>query len=821
MPQPNAKVIDFLQAAARLRLEISGRNETLNFKNKKKGNFVIYAVDTDIVTCYSAPSMTGPLKRDGQNGYGYIFPGDEKDEDAQTGLTSVLAEYIFEDLETDLPMLQLPTQHDETDRVYRAVARKTRESRISRSVLEKNAQKIEKIVDEAYRELKSTISQKNADNTSSIIHKTAQKILEFIRKLNAPVEELRRYFILKAMNCALTLKEGMALFNSSSNKLYVQIADALEGAFNREGTEHLRYHQLCNLWMARIGSQKSSLISKERFSTDAEALATLDIINQRLEPLGGRMILITGDRSVIAASRERIQFAETKEFSRHYFSEFSKKYVRHFHAFLSDCLVDESATRVDSWLDGFLGVWKEGQEDTLLKIASDRNKAEEAVGKFELNDESINKLLEEWTGFKHYAVEWLLIKKEDDIEHDQSDKLEGVKDKLDLGQEKSDLIRSINEFASNTKRNLWDQFVDELTLTGTEFLFLQEAHHPRNSPDVRFDSLKHSEKVFQCLTSGAYRADPDKFEADLGGVAKDTLNNASGQNALGYLRYVIFSCAFAQDSKWETALTLVQRAIDIVENNPPLKIKTGSNISGREAYYVAACATRILARNSEEIAEACSLIDKAQNALDKDHEKDTASKIRGIRFDIERLAIELSSLYLVKFKSASETRDVTETLPLSDLQTKSIEIWRRCLLQNDEDDFEIKSSTLANIAVNCLQILALQYEQQPDRRADFKVQFKSLVKEWVNTIDETTYEEIQNSQDISAPARRSFLIKSYLIFGQLLLGKSGGWNLHFTETEIKTGSVTIYDENRFEWLRSQCEKLEKATKKGNFSQLPA
>ena len=801
-------IASFLQAAARLQREISAHKATNEFR-EKDGNFILYAVDTDIVASFTTPARNGPLKADGQGGFGFIFPNDRVNIEEQVGLTTVLAEYIFHDLEEQWPIFQLPAHIDETVAMYNMVANKAHSLTVPNQVELSTGQKFSDTTDRIFRDFFANTQNKPTENRNDdLIKKLAADILKQLSKETEPIRELSRYFHLQSTGCALSLQHGIDLFRADPNTL--EIADALDGAFNRRGGEFTRFYELSNLWAIRLATEKNRT---RNIGSDAKALAMLDIINQRLAPLGGRLILITGDRSLLHSARNNIPTGQHNEFDHAYFSRFSRKYLRHFHAFLSDSLLTHSSQQIDSWLSAFLGKWSGkshfGSKE-LDKIATDLDYAIKVSKQTKIND--VADISSEWTQFKKYSVDWLIAQQGRDGTNDFNQNIKDHLETIDNGTNSDEFITAFRKTVNSRKDDLWNRFVSELSLTGLEFLFILEEEPSRNSPDVRFDSLTNATKVFTNLISGSYRSEPDNFTRDLDKVKEDTgFHKDSGQNALGYLHNLIFSCAFAQDAKWPAALSLAQRAINIVENNPDIITENGTNISGREAYYVAARATRITAQSQIDIVKSRQLIEKAAIALQEDLKKGKPNQILGGRFDIESLAISLSAIYLEKFSPEQSDKATASDFKLHSLREISITLWNECSERASNDESFIRNSTLVNIAMNCIQVFSLESEIMLQSERNPLENTPSELKDWMDTIESCVEIDTNVGRPNAAnqPVRKSFLINSYLIFGATVLGRKPQLYVNFTDDLIKNASVTLYDTNRYHWLRSLCETLQR------------
>ena len=126
MPSLKSEIKDYIDwtlASIRLEEKIKWTHETKRFLEEDKSHFVLYAVDTDIVKCYCNPAQQGNGSSEEKSiPYGVIFPPEKNDKQAASAITFVIAKYIFFILNKEYPIFQLPTQAEETKRVYEAVA---------------------------------------------------------------------------------------------------------------------------------------------------------------------------------------------------------------------------------------------------------------------------------------------------------------------------------------------------------------------------------------------------------------------------------------------------------------------------------------------------------------------------------------------------------------------------------------------------------------------------------------------------------------------------------------------------------------------------
>ena len=797
----------FLRAAATLRLEINGRNETYNFKklfNRDGCAFVIYVVDTDIATCFTNPKIQ--TKRADFNSYGNIFPKDGDDAEIRLGLVSTLASYIFDELDTNWPIFQLPSHYKETEKVYAAVANKAQKSskgKARASLLLAYAKERAQQKEQRTSDLLTNFSLDDSkEKISNSVLKVAKQIIEKEKKHIFAIEELKKYFQLQSSGCALSLEKGIDI--SRGNSSLDDVRHAFNGAFEREGGEYAKFHTLTDLWMVRLAAQKSQL-SRDKFITDAEALATLEIINSRL-PENGRIIFITGDTALLNAARQEIAFGCKDEFDQNYFTEFARKNIRHFHAFFADCFVGkrkDEQQEFETWLDGFLGTWASSylyKDEKLQELANGEKGTSEIDS---MSSEEINDLIEDWQKFRTYAVNWSLVR-QNQVDKSNTTSLERIVNKLDAVETVYDLLETFSKFETTTeniKQNIWEEFVLDLSQTGTEFLFQGATRPARHSPNIRFQSLGDTTDIFQKYHNGDYQNNPELFDVDLGKIKRQTEDQKPGKNALGYLYYIVFAGAFAQASKWATALSLSDRAIHIIETSPsPIFYPDqNSHFSGREAYYIAAISSRICAKDMHAIEGSKKYLRKAYRALEIDHGAGTAENIKGIRFDIEAFSIELSTIYLKSFYINKKNTPYMEKEGVPTLEVQAASCWADCKRAVEHEGNNNLRTSLPIAGLNCLQVMTLKLSTaRGNELQDMVKGIKSRpeIEQWHKAL-----ECVSQADSVS----NSYLIASYGIVAKTIMGHKPNFYKHFNKQDMEAACVTRYDRKRFDWLLALCE----------------
>ena len=849
---------DFVRAACFLRKETMGRETTAVFLQDNLPNSrVIYALDTGVVMANADPMTTGPLSDDGRNGDGYVFPGDENDTSAQIKLVAALSNFVCYELNPDDLMYQLPGHAEETARVYAAVAKKI-EARGRPDYVKKSDREVAEVAKSLKRlsldedlvtkvqslanRTETGASETESDNeVTAIIEHFVDNIVAAYQKFNRAEHEYLNYL-------RLLVRRGLTPLDDAARALTADphsraLAYAFEAAELEKRTfgEVVRYNKLVTLWMARIGSLKS-ITSQKRHAHDAEALAILDLVNGRLEklPWKTRMVLVTTDKHLVEAVSRRMEYGENESegFGADYFRSFGRKYVQHLHAFLPECLVETDDTeeqpsvaetgsptgRVVSWLDAFLGE-KAGMTDfdpyAIARIAYDEDAADSIARKLwdQLgeNGEAFEDILNQWHEIRAQASNRELFFEQLDQRASLADAVRSVVTEIiqnGSGHADSDPIDFLETTANKISENLWEAFVVSLSWPGARLLVADDSDRSRNPPDIRFDSLTRAgEIVRRLIDRNGYSSESDLSEA-LEKLKHDTIDEKPGNNALGYLYYLVMAAIFAKNSRWSVTYSLAQRAIAIVEShtrhNQTVKVREGSNISAREAYFVAATAKRLLARNWRDFELAASYLSSASEALEADHKKDTAKKQKGRRFRIEEIALNLSRFYWARHcwretEGLDGEKEMVASLERAIAACYTVFEDIQALKDKHRD---VRRSTNVNFATNVVQIAvarALLADAAPP--ADYLSE--NLLDQMRILIEKLTVVDVENgvSARPGAIPNRSYLIKIYLAASKILCGQSMSRreiSLMFSEENMESHAVTQYDLDRFRELRDFC-----------------
>ncbi len=771
--------------------------ETRDFKSGGKDRFVLYAVDSDIVLCYSSPWIKGPKTKSSLVPYGVIFPPDENDEEAASALTYTIARYIFFHLDPAWPIFQLPTHSTETSRIFDTVARQGNSSRMQATTLTDQLQAIsEKSLENVGSETKKAFRTPSAiDNSAEpgeIIKSILDKLKSFlINRGKSPVAEFEYYLELLIKWAILSTDDADDFFKKTEGLERLGKALIPEDIFDwiEEADDRKRWIVLLKAAHSMKHDHPMKAVNLE---TDANALTRLNMINRKLEPMGGRMILITGSNTIHKAANE-------------WGKGFSNKYIRHFHSFVPSAFRDVENTEEQA---------KNEKYNVLRDILGYRalSKNQSPSKKLDVRLRSVLKknknafidIKQDWISFRKQVTHSSLVLS-DDSQTRMVAAFESLRDSLNLNIQTTDFQQELGKFASNIRQEMLNTrllLVDEFAKTGIEYLQTGKRSDARNPPIIRFDSYKNADHLFS-LFRGSSDLKKILIKDELDKLKEDCLSDEVGITDLGYLHFLVFSSIFATLNRWSIAADLAWHAIEIAKQKPATK--TNSNVSGREAYYLLAVALRINAGNLDDFELAGKMLDSADEALTQDIASRPALKISPYRFDAERIAIEVGKLHFQSLKN-DKYPDIPEEI-LDRIESG---------LNNEQQQNKKDDALIVKYAINGLQMISLllQKENISMTKECVKVDFLQAIKKYQDKIKmfydimERAFPDGSNNN-----LQKTRLMKMYCLFADILLtiinteqktGLQEKFNSEFTDMNIEQAKSTVYDIHRYTKLREQC-----------------
>lgn len=650
----------FVHNAAFLRREFLGRN--LATANDRKRANTIYFYDTDVVVAYCEPWIKGPDLSAGGHGYGAIFPpsADDdvrniRDEETERAIytSSILSEYVFTRLRSaPHPAYQFSCHFDETTNIYERNAQ-----RLARTRNERTGQKQESR-DERLRRAAALLGARSTNETATQLMPELIHILQLMSPLSFPLNKNDPRHITRSWERFINLNTITGgIFNAKYAAAHFQshgsaLVDALKLLeTGPEYEEQVIFDVLKRHFVKRLSDHAppDRVASRDR---DAEAITTLYLLNARLRKSNTdwRAIFITGARGLAEAGYGHLP--EVSGINRDVATNFSQQFIRHLWAYTTEALLEpDSSTphKFINWLDGLLAT-----------VASSTDYSETNLtdlilhpGKYPFSSQTLPTILAYWNSLSDRAI--------------ATHKLEalGVNGAQALylqhrilsrvGHERSAswdaLLGTIHEEYHRSK----DRTFLDFSNVGKDAIFYADGIGQRNPPDLEFRSLKQTNKIFQRLCDNetySYSA----FQSDYKNVELDCHDSSvdGDDRQLSHLRFLVLGAVFAGANKWGVALSQGRRAIAIVERsldtNSVIPVKQDDSktyMSGREAYFLCAVATRVISTDRHDLDVARSLLKKSELALRKDKERElSAGNISFVRFECEYLEIALAEYYL-------------------------------------------------------------------------------------------------------------------------------------------------------------------------------
>ncbi|MET4323605.1 hypothetical protein [Bradyrhizobium sp. RT5a] len=704
---------------------------------------VLYVFDTDIIVSHCAPWRSGPvddvfLGR----GYGQILPPKPYDDDSpqnrQTALFEekrraeavcwLLADKALRNALRHQPILQLGSHFDETLRVYEAV---------------KADAKSEPVF------TRSTIQERQ----DHIVNQTLQFVSRSVQSEAWPLEVNPGHFLSTVLN-RIQLRDlqrsspfirewdGFSNLNSRYGGIFElsefrPAADALT-LRQRETWSHVcdefRTHEQQAEWtelyniLSKIVAPDRYQHSRERLKVDTSALADLAFVNRILASVDAalKVVLVTGDRKMVlalAAAQETLGGSWGEKMV-----QFAIDHVHHLWSFVdrigADIADNEGNNGHRSELfSGFLAFdGDEYSDPDLTRLARYAIQPDSSlIGG--LQNQDIDQAYHRWTDFSQGAANLHRYFLDGGKNIDAISEILIGKLKLSNPDWTHSRIRAL---VQETIARARDRSNVEFSGIGANSILDAHKNGVRNPPDLMFDSLKVTDRIFKDLAAPKRifqdaddfakrfeRIVDDCYQPKLGSVVDDDYRQEC------YLKYLVLGALFASANRWLVAEQHAENAVKIVERSrllkDPLRTRPSpdnlrSHMSGREAYYLLAVSTRVRANGDKAFNDAQRALTEARNRLAEDRRVMTGQGVPFIRFDSEDLELALARYYHARSRDDNEPangladRVFEKTLVL--LQERDAMGKRDAVAEAPPGDklSYLSPSTRANIATNILQV---------------------------------------------------------------------------------------------------------------------
>lgn len=642
------------------------------------GGKVAYAVDTDVITLFTNPAKQSIPQQHRSFGYATIFRDDDK---LSIAIGQALAEHIFTKLAPGGgPLMVMPSLEAEIGRVFAAVARDARRSEnAARDQVVKLREELGPFMDqpEELAEQLKTHAPELAD------------ILRGARGPNAVLNRFGRLFSEERIAGLDFLAERNEWYDTELRALFPAIAKI---------PDLYQLNRLTDDWRETLKKTKAPKKIEDRVEDDAQALARLQWMNEKIDSERFRIVFITGDEAISEAAAERPGGTESENFR--------DLYIRDPRAFMADNRVlfpwDDSKRRthdLTEFLDLFLadvidrsprdkrlgaarhdGVLEES-EDSLIDINTYRTALKRSPN-------MVTDFREKWKDFTRDVSARA-------ISHDFTDRDLAID--ADVAGDIEKMIDKVEQVPERRIDEAWSACFDTATRSGFILssaskgnLASESKLRPRNAPPLYFDRFEETTKFVRALLFTTGKGNPQEYQNSLNMLKKE-------DEGTGYLFNLAFAMLFASMGRWPLTAILADRALQKVQESGD------ERFSGREAYYLKAITLRHTARKADDLKKIDGLIKKALACLKEDKKNHKGLKVLPIRFEIERTSAELAlSLFAIFLQSGSHNNfrslgEIQTTfqgyLKLSDDEKSRMDRWIY---------LNIKRKLLANIFMTTL-----------------------------------------------------------------------------------------------------------------------
>lgn len=580
---------------------------------------VYYAVDVDVVTMFIAPVEMAS--------YAKVFAHDDDEHEL---LARLLGDFIFfrRRISQQAPLMLLPPHDEELLRMGNAIGRRLLNQ------IELGTNQFQAI----YKQVREASSDKESYN-KDLVRLLCERAPDLVRLLDegeGPASEISRLVRLFQEDKLRNVER----YQEHSEQWAFPILDG--GSVETESNE---YSKLKEAWLDRLNKSKPSNKPRYALEGDAEALARLEWINNKIESENRRLVLITGSEYIFAAA-EGYQSGE-----------FAKLYLRHPKAFLADAsffLKVSGVTDVTKpdfvlldWLNLFFpDVIREFYPNTSTETLIDPKVLDAILGqkggefasvlallrKADKEKKPLDECLKDWgEQVRSTAVAWNISPNLFSTDEGRAKKI------LDILFHGKPLPPELNEVEfMQALYNLSLDSLDRLYSTPAWIgLWSQkdaQFEYIKGIPYLDFDldpkAQEYCDVVFNQLRKMS------KLNVNLVAMYAEL----SREDSSNYLAHTVHALAYAAKGHWHAAITLCRVAI--ARSDQLSAIEKGSR-KGREASYLASVATRRLMRQADDLKEAELFLAQAIDRDDKGR--------HDVRFDSERLAIAVAKHHLIHY----------------------------------------------------------------------------------------------------------------------------------------------------------------------------
>jgi len=771
-------LVSYHKDAAQQRLYLEAHQEDREFE--RSGGMIFYSVDVDVIKLFSdTVAMSLPQKsKYKREGYAQIFRQDP--EELTIALGQSLARYIFYQLsQPERPLLLLPPLDGELGRVFGAVV--------------KNAHKQQGIARGQQEKLTKLIDKLPQKNLATALSRAAPELATLIKGLSGPTAELSRLSKLIA-DKKFASPEYIVDKKISGYEPIIREISPIEGVENI-----YNYLKIQKKWSDLLHSSKLGKRSKNTINADAAVLARIEWINRVLAGerekthvnVKCRIVHITGDAGILKAAAK----ANVDEMG----ASFGDLYIRHPRSFLGEPQVflgDGAAESPARSQNSSKGVFPYDNLfdllDIILPMRSEfRNKRNSYLrsileARFDKlsrtlqptlnqNPSVVSSFHKKW---KQYAdnVAAKRLSREVVAEYWGGDigntkRIEGILDAV-----KGSLESKIEES--------WSECIRAVTSTSLGIISSSSKDTSivsRNAPPLYFAKLKDAQKVIIDI----YNLKREDASEEISRLNQKFPNKASKSK---YLFYVCAAYIFAAAGRWGASAILCDQALHALAQDSS---KHPPYVSGREATYLKAVALRHCVQSPKDLDRVSALLDETFRLLERDLKEAPGLEVWPIRFEIERLAVELTSYMFERFLNKKSKFSLRS---LDKMQDDFIRMYKEIPFEMDN---WMKRKVQRNLLTNIFSCALIRHFEEKDQ-FDF-----SGLRVFLSDFNE-----------ISVDQEEGRVNASYLV--DVVLGISNMWleqdskkrreysrkmTALLSDQQIEKNAVMPYDIERFRHLR--------------------
>ena len=833
---------DLVRRAAFLHREFMAIDAEGKFTNA--GGTVTYVLDSDVFKAFADPSVYGPeemqswqektkKETERKKGQGQLLPrrslgmeavpaGEHvRENERAINVVRHLTQEILQRSagQTEAALFQFPAHYEETEAHIKFAAERAREE-VGRNRAESPPEGVKENLTRTSLLVLRAMMEKGHDRID--MRRAVMSIAENQMRRNTygqspAVRQNDRFLLLERQY-------------PSREEL-----NALTDIGVEEEFDHYIYEQGKILLGRFLGARQSAYRTSTTAGAiegDAQALASLAILNKQLIDLGRnrRIVMITGSAAIVRGlyglgpqfKRYLQQIGWQKKLPQNsslhtwlsffgyepssddklghsgWLDDFSFRYFRHYTGFAKVSLVDvQNQPKIHDLFTGLFAMTtnkRESERALVESIVSSRQLPHVTVS----SEESAvvyDNVLEQWDQLTARTLEAAQAR----AEHLPEKAVEAISEQIqDFGISTTDIEAEITEHVARQR----DRSMLELSQMGARALLAQRELSVRNPPDLFFSSLSKTNMIFENLARhDIYSKDPDKFINDYQLIDEETFgpeDNQGDDRQRSYLKFVVLGAIFSSAEKWSAALGHALRAVDVAtryaHEEPDVLVSEDSgdvpNISGREAYYLAAVCYRMVAKSPTKLKVAREYLNKAVEKweVDTSRRPELKTRLGPQRQHSESLAISLSDYYFERSENPNAHPDVSALLTSTGALIKA---WKQ-----ERFDGPMTLLSKISVATNLIQvatILAFRYERGlPDERLSTDVTsqcFEFLIRP-----------EVDRDSVVTA------LVRCYRASGAAILGRweeGGIWSrdeLSNLMYEAKRKVVMEYDPWRYDNL---------------------